>query len=155
MDEDRLSPELGRLIDAAKAAAHAAAERATVHAAAALRAAAADPAAAAVPPAAVASPRAEGWAVLVGDGAIHAGPDVAAVLSAAQASAVSSGGEDAQTGLMGLLAAAFAVIGEGGDTLLPGDHGRTMLGDVDPGLPVVVKLLGRWVAVPLSELPPA
>ncbi len=129
MDEDRLSPELGRLIDAAKTAA---AEQAGVP-----------------------TPRAEGWAVLVGDGTVHAGPDVAAVLSVAQAGAASSSGDDTQTGLMTLLAAAFAVFGEGGDTLLPSDHGRAVLSDVDPGLPVVVKLLGRWVAVPLSELPPA
>ncbi len=151
MDEDRLSPELGRLIDAAKAAAEAA--RAVTRAAA--PAAATETAAAAGRPAGVATPRAEGWAVLVGDGTIHTGSDAAAVLSAAQAGAASSGGADSGAGPTGLLAAAFAVSGEGGDTLLPGREGRAVLGAADPGLPIVVKHLGRWVAVPLSELPPA
>jgi hypothetical protein len=153
VDEDRLSPELGRLIDAAKAAAEAA--RAATRAAAAPGMTATDSAAAAGRPAGVATPRAEGWAVLVGDGTIHTGSDAAAVLSAAQAGAASSSGADAGAGLTGLLAAAFAVSGEGGDTLLPGREGRAVLGAADPGLPIVVKHLGRWVAVPLSELPPA
>jgi hypothetical protein len=137
VDEDHLSPELGRLIDAAKAAAAAAA-------AAREEAVAQDGARRAEAPVAWA----EGWAVLVGDGTVYAGPDVAAVLFAAQAGCPSGGDRE-------LLAAAFAVVGEGGDTLLPGEGDRAIVSAVDPGLPVAVKHLGRWVAMPISELPPA
>ena len=62
MDEDRLTPQLGRLIDAAKAAA-----ARTAPGSVAVRA------------------RSEGWAVLGLDGNIHAGPSLAAAFGAATA----------------------------------------------------------------------
>jgi len=142
MDEDHLSPELGRLIDAAKAAARAAAAGTT----------------AAGKPAGTGAPvtggteqhgapwptRAEGWALLAADGRIHAGPDAAAVLADVQAA-----------GAPQLLAAAFAVAGESADTLLPSGDRRWALAGLDPELPVVVKYLGRWVVVTLAEILPA
>jgi histidine ammonia-lyase len=117
VDEDLLSPELGRLIDAAKAAAAAAA-------------------------AAVPASRAEGWALLSADGCMYAGPDLGAVVSAVRMTASEP------------VAAAFAVAGETGEALLPPADQRAVLEDVDSGLLVAAKYLGRWVAVPLSELPP-
>jgi hypothetical protein len=51
------------------------------------------------------------------------------------------------------VAAAFAVAGESGVTLLPGVDCRAALAGVDPGLPVAVKYLGRWVVVALGEMP--
>ena len=50
-------------------------------------------------------------------------------------------------------AAAFAVTGESGDTLLPGGGWRDGAAAADPHLPVVVKYLGRWVVVTLEEIP--
>jgi hypothetical protein len=113
VDEDRLSPELGRLIDAAKAVARQAAPS-----------------------------RAEGWAVLAADGNIYAGPDAAAALDAVPGA-----------GAPQLLAVAFAVVGDSADTLLPRGDWRRALAGLDPGLPVVVKYLGRWVVVTLAEIP--
>ena len=63
MDEDHLTPELGRLIDAAKTAAKAGAAGRSRGAAT----------------------RAEGWAVLGLDGEVYAGSDAAAALAAARA----------------------------------------------------------------------
>ncbi len=142
MDEDRLSPELGRLIDAAKAAARTAASGAT---------AAGEPAGAgaATPGGAKAHgaegpTRAEGWALLAADGRVYAEPDATAALSAALAA-----------GAPQLVAAAFAVAGDSADTLLPRGDWRRALTGLDPGLPVVVKYLGRWVVVTLAEIPSA
>ena len=118
MDEDRLSPELGRLIDAAKAAARTAASEGPT--------------------------RAEGWALLAVDGRVYAEPDATAALSAALAA-----------GAPQLVAAAFAVAGDSADTLLPRGDWRRALTSLDPGLPVVVKYLGRWVVVTLAEIPSA
>lgn len=112
MDADRLSPQLGRLIDAAKADA-----------------------------AGRTAPRAQGVALLASDGAIYVGTDAAGALAAAQV----SGAEE-------LLAAAFAA-GEPEETQLPGAECREVLSRIDTELPIVAKYLGRWVTVPLSELP--
>lgn len=127
MVEDRLSPELGRLIDAAKAAA--------------------------AEGAAAASARGEGWALLAADGKVYAGSDVAAALAAARAAGVPAA--DPSVGAPELLAAAFAVAGDSGETLLPQGDWRRAPSRLDPGLPVVVKYLGRWVVVTLAEIPSA
>ncbi len=135
MDEDRLTPKLGRLIDAAKAAARGTArEAAPDGGGAAGQGGAAEPGR---------SPdvRAEGWAVLGLDGAVYPGGTVAAASAAAAA-----GHTEPE-------AAAFAVVGEAGDTLLPRAGWRAGMGDADPELPVAVKYLGRWVLVTLGEIP--
>ena len=127
MDEDRLTPQMGRLIDEAKAAALWA-----------------DPAA----------PRAEGVALLGEDGDIHigyletepAGPAVSAAESAL-ASARRGGCQE-------ILAAAVAVAGESVETLLPGSESYRVLAGIDPDLPLVVKYQGRWVMLPLSRFTP-
>jgi hypothetical protein len=119
MDEDRLTPQLGRLIDAAKAAAGGAAALGGFAARA----------------------RREGWAVLGVDGGVHAGQSLAAAVAAAAATHTQPE------------AAAFAVAGEAGETLLPAGGWLAGAEDVDPELPVVVKYLGRWVVVTLGEIP--
>lgn len=124
MDEDRLTPQLGRLIDQAKAAA--------------LRA---DPTA----------PRAEGVALLGGDGRVYVGypgaeparPSAAAA-EPALASAKCSGCDE-------ILAAAVAVAGDSAETLLPSPESHQVLAGIDPDLPLVVKYQGRWVMLPLSR----
>ena len=126
MDEDRLTPQLGRLIDAAKAAA----------ARAGAEGGAAEDASREGAPA-----RAEGWAVLGEDGKVYAGPRLAGALGAARHSRTAAE------------AAAFAVAGESGDTLLPGGDWRGGATGADLHLPVVVKYLGRWVVVTLGEIP--
>ena len=133
MEEDHLTPRLGRLIDAAKAAARAAAAPAAP--------AAEDVAAPARPAGEVGSAQPEGWAVLGGDGKVYVGPRLAGALGAAQRAQTSPE------------AAAFAVVDVVGDTLLPGGGWRSEVTGVDPHLPVVVKYLGRWVGVTLEEIP--
>jgi hypothetical protein len=126
VDEDRLSPQLGRLIDEAKAAA--------------LRA---DPTA----------PRAEGVALLAGGGAVyvgHAGADPALPLLPAADVALASASE---AGHGEIVAAAVAVAGDPADTILPSAECRRSLAAVDPDLPVLVKKQGRWVLLLLSQLP--
>jgi hypothetical protein len=125
MDEDRLSPGLGRLIDAAKAAAAVGADGHT---------------------------RGEGWAFLGPGGKVHAASDAAMALAAARATAGTV--EEPVWLVSDLVAAAFAVAGESGETLLPRGDWRFALQDVDPDLPVAVKYLGRWVVVTLGEIPP-
>ena len=88
------------------------------------------------------TPRAEGWALLGADGTVYAEPDAAAAVAAMRA----AGGAEP-------VAAAFAVAGESGDTLLPLGNSRPALNGLDPDLPVAVKYLGRWVVVTLAELP--
>ena len=142
MAEDRLSPELGRLIDVAKAAVGTAAAGAT---AAGEPAGPGDPTPGGdMPHGAVSATRAEGWAFLAADGKVYAGPDAAAALATVPAA-----------GAPRLLAAAFAVAGDSADTLLPSGDWRRALAGLDPELPVVVKYLGRWVVVTLAEIPPA
>lgn len=126
MDEDRLTPQLGRLIDAAKAASL------RVDAAAA---------------------RAEGIALLTAGECIHAGyaggdPD-APTLSAAEvalAAARAAGETD-------IAAVAVAVVTDPASTVLPSAESRKCLADLDPDLPVVFKQRGRWVLLLLSQLP--
>ncbi len=127
MAEDRLSPQLGRLIDEAKAAAR----RTDLSFA-----------------------RAEGVALLIAGGAIHAGYQGAdpafPLLSAADvalATARKAGDAEIQV-------AAVAVVDDPAETVVPSAECRQTLAGIDPELPVVFKSLGRWVQLPLSELPP-
>jgi hypothetical protein len=125
MDEDRLSPELGRLIDEAKAAAR------------------------------LLGPdtlQAEGVALLTGGGTIHSGAATpgAPPLSAAElavARAHEAGDEE-------ILAAAVAVPGDAGETVPPSAASHECLLRIDPELPLVVKRQGRWVALPASQVRP-
>jgi hypothetical protein len=134
MDEDRLTPRLGRLIDAAKSAARAAAVPA-----AAPSVGGEAPAAA---PAAEGGPLLpQGWAVLGEDGEVYTDLRLAGALAAAQRAGTSPE------------AASFAVAGVAGDTVLPEEGWRSGVTEVDPHLPVVVKYLGRWVVVTLEEIP--
>jgi len=126
MDEDRLTPQMGRLIDRAKAAAHQ-----------------------------VTAPgvRAEGVALLTGDGSIYSGhsgedPALPAASAADVALACARRSRYAE-----ISAAAIAVANESAETVLPGDGSRVVLAAIDPDLPVVFKHHGRWVLHPLSELP--
>ena len=130
MDEDRLNPQLGRLIDAAKAAATRAGAEGSV-------------APAGSAPLDAGRMRAEGWAVLGVDGKVYSGTLLASALAAVRDSRTSPE------------AAAFAVAGESGDTLLPAEDWRAGADSADPDLPVVVKYLGRWVVVTLEEIPGA
>jgi hypothetical protein len=131
VDEDLMSPEMGRLIDAAKAAARDSAGRA-----------AGEPGTPEGTPV-----RSEGWAVLGRDGAVFTGPGLGAALAAA-------GARDGQAGAGSVItAAAFAVAGESGDTLLPQRGWCPAGSDIDPEVPVAVKYLGRWVVVTLAEIP--
>jgi hypothetical protein len=155
VDEDRLTPQLGRLIDAAKAAAgprlpdevavwaqaNEVGGTATREAGPACEAAA--PRAGTVAAAGEAAPRLEGWALLGADGKVYAASRLATVLDAARV---------AKTGPE---AAAFAVRGDSGDTLLPGGGWRTGADGAPADLPVAVKYLGRWVLVTLGEIPDA
>jgi len=125
MDEDRLTPQLGRLIDAAKAAS--------------LRAETAA--------------RAEGIALLTAGENIYAGcvdadPDTPMASAAEMALAAARG-----AGETGIAAAAVAVVNDPAPTVLPGAESRQCLADVDPDLPVVFKQRGRWVLLLLSQLP--
>lgn len=125
MDEDRLSPQLGRLIDQAKAAAQRA-----------------DPTA----------PKAEGVALLTGDGGVHTGhpgADPNHPFSAAESALASARRE----GCGEVLAAAVAVANEPSQTALPSLECRQVLAGIDEDLPLVVKHQGRWVMLPLSRLP--
>jgi hypothetical protein len=144
VDEDRLSPEFGRLIDAAKAAA-AAHAAGTAAGGAGAEGGGTEPAGPAR--------RAEGWAVLASDGAVHPGVDLASAVRAARAADASHVSLSDLEGPAGPVAAAFAVAGEPGETLLPRPGWRTEAEGLDPELPVAVKYLGRWVVVTLGELP--
>jgi hypothetical protein len=125
--EDQLSPQLGRLIDAAKAAA------------------------ARVKPGVS---RAEGVALLTGNDRVYtgcAGTDPAApMLSAADLALASAH----RAGDHEVLAAAVAVANDLAEsTLLSPECYRSLLA-VDPELPIVIKQQGRWVLVELSQLSP-
>jgi hypothetical protein len=127
MHEDQLSPELGRLIDAAKTAA-------------------------ALVPASF--PRAEAVAVLTGTGAIHVGyvgDDPKVTSRCAAESALASA---RRAGDSNVRAAAVAVANDPTESVLPSTDSSRALADVDPDLPLVVKQLGRWVRLPLSRLSP-
>ncbi|OFW57439.1 MAG: hypothetical protein A2133_06620 [Actinobacteria bacterium RBG_16_64_13] len=127
IDEGRLSPQMGRLIDEAKAAAL------RVNRAGA---------------------RAEGVALLAGDGAVFSGPagaDPDSPLSSAADAALASARD---AGVTEIVAAAVAVADDPAETIYPSAEIRGCLAGIDPDLPVVVKKQGRWVLLLLSQLPP-
>jgi hypothetical protein len=74
---------------------------------------------------------------------VHSGQSLAAAINAATAAHTQPE------------AAAFAVTGETGETLLPAGRWQDGAEAADPDLPVVVKYLGRWVVVTLGEIPGA
>jgi hypothetical protein len=127
MDEDRLSPQLGRLIDEAKAAARLLGAT---------------------------GPEVEGVALLTGEGTVHCGAVTEASAeagSAAQAAldrARSAGHEE-------ILAAAVAAPFATADTVLPSAESHRCLAGVDPELLLVIKQQGRWVMLPASKVNPA
>jgi len=127
MDEDRLSPQLGRLIDEAKAAARLLG---------------------------VTGPEVEGVALLTGEGTVHSGATAGALGetgSAAQAAldwARSAGDQE-------ILAAAVAAPFDPADTVPPSGESFRCLSGVDPDLPLVFKQDGRWVMLPASRVTPA
>jgi len=126
MDEDRLTPQMGRMIDQAKAAA--------------LR---------------VTAPgmRAEGVALLTDDGSIysgHPGEDPALPTASAAEAALACA---RRSGCADIVAAAIAVANDPAQTAFPSEGSREVLGGIDQDLPVVFKHHGRWVLHLLSELP--
>jgi hypothetical protein len=126
MDEDRLSPQLGRLIDEAKSAARRAALVGT---------------------------KAEGVALLAGDGSIysgHTGADPVSPLSSAADVALASA---RRAGQEEVLAAALAVANDPAETVFPSAESRSCLAGIDLDLPLVIKQQGRWMMRPLSQLP--
>jgi hypothetical protein len=133
VDEDRLSPQLGRLIDEAKTAA------------AALG---------------VATAEAEGVALLTEDGAVHSGAGgrsrgaAAAEGNIPGRASLSAAGLALQnaraTGDREILAAAVAAPCDSSETVLPGMESYKCLVEVDPEMPLVLKQHGRWVVLPLS-----
>ncbi len=125
MDEDRLTPQLGRLIDAVKVAARRAASGA---------------------------PGAEAVALLAEDGTVFAGSAEqggtgieTSAAGAARRAALASGHEKIE--------AAAVAVDEPGETILPSAASRAILALIDPDLPLVFKQRGRWVMFPLSQLP--
>lgn len=143
MDEDRLTPQLGRLIDAAKAAAGGACAPQAPGLAGGSTAGAAGTTGLADSASAVATERAEGWALLGVDGKVYSGTRLARAFDGMRAAKTEPE------------AAAFAVHGESGDTLLPGWGWRTGAQGIPADLPVAVKYLGRWVLVTFVEIPEA
>ena len=125
MDEDRLSPELGRLIDEAKTAAR------TLD---------------------VADPAAEGVALLCDQGDIHTG---AAVNPASQSAAHVALEKSEEAGAGEVLAAAVAAPYDTRDSVTPSAAVHERLVDLDPDLPLVVKRHGRWVMLPASRVTPS
>ena len=127
MDEDRLSPRLGRLIDEAKAAARRAGLE-VAHAEGVALLTAAD-------------------SVYVGYADGEAGSRFVAAAQMALAAAQEAAGEE-------ILAVAVASPSDPADTVLPSAESLGILAGVDPDLQVVFKQRGRWVMVSLSEIPP-
>lgn len=136
MDEDRLSPDLGRLIDQAKAAGR--------------LLGAEDPAIEAV-------------AILTEGGDIYSGatlrPSVAdpgAGVSAAPYSAAHLALERAQEAAAGdILAAAIAAPYRAEETVMPSHATYERLVGLDPELPLVLKQHGRWVMLAADKVSPA
>jgi len=127
MSEEQLTPQMGRLIDAAKAAAQ-------------------------VGPT---LPKAEGVALLTSAHAVYVGRacwDVlvprASAADVALAAARRAGDEQ-------VLVAAVAVAGDASETIPLSPASSRSLAGIDPDLPIVTKQRGRWVVLPLSRLLPA
>jgi cytidine deaminase len=128
MDEDLLSPQMGRLIDQAKAVVRLAGEGP--------------------------SP-AEGVALLTADGSVYAecsgerqGPPQASAAGRAIAAARRAGHAE-------IVAAAVAVPDDPGQSAPPSKASRQSLAEIDLELPIVFKDRGRWVMLALSALTPS
>jgi hypothetical protein len=123
VDEDRLTPQMGRLIDAAKAAAGAGGGAARGGATAV--------------------------ALLGADAEVYVGRgECGAAAAQAAAAALASAG---RSGEAGPAAAAFA-LAEGLPSAVPDPGCLRVLAAVDPGLPVVFKDRGRWIVLPASQI---
>ena len=125
MDEDRLSPELGRLIDEAKTAARALG---------------------------IADAAVEGVALLCDQGDIHTG---AAMNSAAESAAHLAVERSEEAGAGEVLAAAIASPYDTRSTVAPSVTAYERLVELDPDLPLVVKRHGRWVMLAASRVTPS
>lgn len=126
--EDRLSPDLGRLIDHAKAAAHSLGKEST---------------------------EVEGVAVLVENGEIYSGASDDRSGEAGGADAAQRALERAEAAGPGeVLAAAVAAPFDTAETVSPGAGSHRLLSEIDPELPLIFKKHGRWVILPASQVVP-
>jgi hypothetical protein len=137
MDEDRLSPDIGRLIDEAKSAAELLG---------------------------LADPATETVALLSEGGDIYTGAtlqrgdpvDPSAGPGVTLRSAAHLALERAQqAGAGDILAAAVAAPYSAADTVLPSVATYERLVGLDPELPLVIKQHGRWVMLAVSKVTPA
>ncbi len=137
MDEDRLSPDLGRLIDQAKAAGRLLG---------------------------VEDPAIEAVALLSEEGEIFSGatlhygehPDLGAAAAGTLRSAAHLALERAQEAGAGeILAAVVAAPFSLTDTVLPSVSTYERLVGLDPELPLVIKQHGRWVMLAADKVNPA
>jgi hypothetical protein len=127
MDETRLTPQLGRLIDEAKAAA----KRAP------------------------GVSGAEGVALLTAKGTFCVGYPTGETGASPEGPAQMAVASARRSGRDEILAAAVAVPDDRSGTVLPCPESRRVLAAIDPDLQIVFKHRGRWVMLPLSDLPPA
>jgi hypothetical protein len=140
LDEDRLSPELGRLIDEAKAAARLLGVEAPAIEAVALLTESGDIYSGATLH--YGEPVAPGP---TGDGA-GATPRSAAHLALERAQEAGAGE---------ILAAAVTAPFSGSETAPPTPQSYERLAAIDPELPLIIKQYGRWVMLPASRVVPA
>lgn len=127
MDEDRLSPRLGRLIDQAKAAARVGGS---------------------------VTEEAEGVALLGGDGEVYVGHTGAEPASPRSSAADVALARARRGGCSEILAASVAAAADTADTVPPSAESRRALAGIDLELPLVFKQRGRWVSLPLSHVSP-
>ena len=125
MREEQLSPQLGRLIDAAKAA---------------------------LPAAGCARLEAEAVALLTEGGVIYTGCSIRDPSSGGCGAAVLALADHRAAGGGDIDAAAFA-LGGPADSVSPCPECRRALAGIDPELPLAIRQRGRWVLVPLSAVP--
>ena len=128
MHEERLSPELGRLIDAAK-----------------ITATRVDPTRA----------RTEVVGLLVSTGAVyaaHADEDCSGTSASAAESALNLA---RAAGESEVLTAVVTLAHDASDSVSPSHATCRSLAELDPELPVVIKQKGRWVMLPVSRLHPS
>ena len=129
MHEEQLSPELGRLIDAAKSAAA---------------------------QAGAGGGKAEGVALLVESGEVFIGrsgdvhPETDGSPPSCAVSRAFSAAGSPQAG--DILAIALAATGGPPDSFVPCGVCKAYLAALDPDIPAVTKQLGRWIMTPVSYL---
>ncbi len=124
MREDQLSPQLGRLIDAAKDA---------------------------LPAPGLSDHAVEAVALLTESGAIFTGCSAGDISSGGCHAAASALTEHGAAGGGDIDAAALA-LNLPSDSVVPCPECLRELAAVDPELPLLIKQLGRWVFVPISAL---